>query len=331
MTSYVYQGLCLADQAGYGIAPSRLADARKFIESKILNNNTRLEELAFALFALSHCDKISPEAKKKIDYLYEKRKDVNGYGKALLALVLARNGYNDKAAVAMRNLYDFARIDEASSTMSWSEESGKWWYWYNDSVEMTSAGLRAYMLIEPESKYIPLIVRWLVENRKGSRWKSTKDTALAVLALTEYLKKSMEMQPDYNVMVKLGDTELTRIHLTKKDLFDYGKELVLKEGNIPEGKFKIKINRSGKGELYYSAVLKYFTKEEDIKGSGHGINIERKYFRVDEASKNKSERTEIKYLSQVRSGDKIDVELYITSNNDYEYLVLEDYKTGQWL
>lgn len=326
MTSYVYYGLSLAKQAGWNVDETRLQKADKYIEEALAEYGKDLNTSAFALHSLSFGGKLGKTSKEQLAYVFRNREKLNAYSRALLAVTFANTGDKENAELMLRNLYDYAKVNKSNGTMSWSEGVSEWWYWYNDSVETTSAALRAYMKTQPKSELIPMIVKWLVDNREGNRWKSTRDTALAVLALTDYLKSSSELNPEYTATVKIGTSVVKEWKITKKDIFDYGKKLVLNDPDIPEGKFDISVEKDGAGELYYGIALKYFTKEEDIKGLGDGISISRKYYKVKEKGGSKEMRMLLKSGDTLKSGDEIEVELTIKSDNNYEYVVMEDYK-----
>jgi len=326
MTSYVYYGLSLAKQAGWDVDSGRLRNAGKYINSALAEYGQDLNTSAFALHSLSFAGKLEKEAKEQLAYILRNRQKLNAYSRALVAVTCANIKDKENADLMLRNLYDYARVNKSSGTISWSEGVSEWWYWYNDSVETTSAALRAYMKTQPKSELIPMIVKWLVDNREGNRWKSTKDTALAVLALADYLKLSGEMNPEYTAKIKVGGETLKEWKITRKDIFDYGKTLVLNDPKIPEGKFDASIEKDGAGELYYGASLKYFTKEEDINGIGNGISITRSYFKVKEKGGTKEIRVPLKSGDTLKSGDEIEVELKVKADNNYEYVVMEDYK-----
>ena len=116
----------------------------------------------------------------------------------------------------------------------------------------------------------------------------------------------------------------------------------IKGADIPAGARKITIKKTGPGALYYSAQLKYFTKEGEIKGAGSQIAVTRKYYKLTpkhEARKVKNAkgreieieelkwaRTELAMGAVLKSGDQLEVELTIKAPNDYEYIVIEDLK-----
>lgn len=326
MTSYVYYGLSLAKQAGWDVDSGRLKNAAKYIEGALSEYGQDLNTSAFAIHSLSFSGNLGKAAKEQLAYILRNRSKLSAYSRALTAVIYANIKDKENADLMLRNLYDYARVNKSTGTISWAEGADEWWYWYNDSVETTSTALRAYMRTQPKSELIPMIVKWLVDNREGNRWKSTRDTAIAVLALTDYLKFSGEMNPEYTAKLNINGKIVKEWKITKKDIFDYGKTFILNDPDIPVGEFNISIEKDGMGELYYGASLKYFTKEEDIRGLGNGISVVRKYYKVKDKGGTKEIRVPLKSGDTVKSGDEIEVELTVKSDNNYEYVVMEDYK-----
>ncbi len=39
-------------------------------------------------------------------------------------------------------------------------------------------------------------MNWLVKNRRGAQWNNTRDTAIALLAMNDYLERSGELRGD---------------------------------------------------------------------------------------------------------------------------------------
>jgi hypothetical protein len=69
-------------------------------------------------------------------------------------------------------------------------------------AEATALSLKALSQISPDSQLLPKAARWLVKNRRhGYYWLSTKETAFAIYGLTDYLKVSKELSPDYSFEV----------------------------------------------------------------------------------------------------------------------------------
>jgi uncharacterized protein YfaS (alpha-2-macroglobulin family) len=326
MTAYVVYGLTLAKSAGHTVDGSILSRGREYLKRNLQRHvdDKELRTLTFMLYALS----FSNDAPTKlVDLVYGSRDDLNDYLRAMLAVTLHNTRQVTKAGVMLRNMMDFVRLDKENDTASWARDGHHWWWW-EDGVEATSMGLQALVAIDPKNEMTSKVMRWLVYNRKGNRWKSTKDTALAVLALTEYLKKSGELDTDMEYKVSVND-KVFEGRFTRKDLFDSASRIVLTGDQVPSGNVKIRISRKGKGHLYFGIGLTYYTLEEGIKGAGNEIFVDRTYSRLVERTENNRlvyDRFPIKDGDTLKSGDLVEVKLAVSAKNNYEYLVFEDMK-----
>ena len=81
-------------------------------------------------------------------------------------------------------------------------------------AEATALSLKALSQINPGSPLLPKVARWLVKNRRnGYYWLSTKETAFAIYGLTDYLKVSKELSPDYSFEVYLNGVKVAGQHV----------------------------------------------------------------------------------------------------------------------
>ena len=213
---------------------------------------------------------------------------------------------------------------------------------------------------ETQNELGPRLVKWLLNNRRnGYYWRSTRDTALVIAALADYMRASGESAPDYALTVSVDGQPMKEIKLTKENFFTFDNQLLLRGLQLKPGAHTVTLAKNGQGALYYSAYLSYFTKEEDVKGAGNEIFLQRQYFKLvpkseavvkpataftrtgagHPASQAKSAsaggrvelhdaytRLPLKTGDTVASGDQIEVVLKITAKNTYDYLAFEDMK-----
>ena len=189
-------------------------------------------------------------------------------------------------------------------------------------------------------------MKYLLNNRQhATYWNSTRDTAICIEAMADYLKASGEDQPDMTVEVWLDGKKHKDVQIDATNLFSFD--------NQPACSPATPSNRQAHagdqaqvatGPVYFNAYLTNFTLEDFITKAGLEVNVNRKYYkltRVDEKIKvpgsrgqaldqkvEKYERTELANLAQLKSGDLVEVELEIDSKNDYEYLLFEDPKAA---
>src|SRR4029453_18544383 len=150
------------------------------------------------------------------------REKLNAYTRALLALSAQKVGAGDRAKILVENLENGVKRDDrpdtsvliqpdtshltpdtsVQGTAHWGED-GIYWRWSDGGVEATAFALRALLAIDPTNGLVEPVTNWLIKNRRGAQWNSTRDTAIVVLALNDYLRGSGEPKPElqYELLV----------------------------------------------------------------------------------------------------------------------------------
>ena len=234
--------------------------------------------------------------------------------------------------------------DNALRTAHWGED-GLWSRWSEGGVEATAFVLRAMMEIDPTNELVQPTLNWLIQNRRAGQWSNTRDTAICVLALSEYLKKSGELASDVAYELIVNGESIAKKRLSKDELlaapsvFDIDPKLLL------DGTNEVKVLRSEGGPLYFAAYTKFFSQEEPIPARGHQLFVRREYYRLKPVPTLLKgviyEKERLEDGATVSSGDRIEVVLTAEAKNHLEFLVFEDLKpagfeavqvqSGEWM
>lgn len=329
MSAYVVWGLSLAKEAGVNVKADVISRGVRFLQTQLVEEEDQPDMLAWMLHALSVAKSSSEFENKQIERLWEMREKLNPYSRALFALSQYYRGDSERAEVLARNLINGIQEDKENGTAHWGE-AGINWRWSDGGVEATAFTIKALANILPDSEWIDPAVKWMVLNRRGGRWKNTRDTAIAVLSLADYLKATKELNPDYDYAVTANGKSVQTGHVNAQNIFTFNRIVRLNSDQVKDGENKVEVTLKGKGKLFVSGYLKYFTKEENITPAGNEIFVERKYFTEDTAETLlKGYTTDwqpLKDGAAVKSGQRIRVEVTLDAKNNYEYLVSEDYK-----
>ncbi|MCL1856622.1 MAG: MG2 domain-containing protein [Kiritimatiellaeota bacterium] len=287
--------------------------------------------------------------KQMLDYLYEDRADLPFYAKAMLGLAFDATGDVERRDMMARNVMQFLKTDEENQTAYFElGNGGYWWHWYGSDIEAQAHGLMLLMRSKVEGgkvEAVPGLVKYIVNNRKNaSYWNSTRDTALAIEALAQYMEKfektsSFVTRPS-SVEIKIDGI---RVHSTVLDGNQW-QPTVFEMNDLADGEHTLEIARTGDGPLYYNVYLTNYTLEDPIAAAGLEIKVNRKIYKLLDVGKTgtaagergqsvaykqeKFERVEIKEGDILTSGDLLEIELTIDSKNDYEYLIFEDMKAA---
>ncbi len=360
MTAYVLWGLILARQAGIDVRPSVAARAASYLDKELVEEEANYAEQAWMLHALAVYSGSSRTANngtvpatefqaKAFNNLFTNRDRLNAYTRALLALSAHHFGYTDKAKTLVENLENGVKMDtkpdtsivqqgaqssdpSVLATAHWGED-GLYWRWSEGGVEATSFVLRALLAVDPQNKLIEPVTNWLVKNRRGAQWSNTRDTAIVVLTLNDYLRKSGELQPAMSYELLVNGNSFATKQITAADALSAPSKFEVSREFIRDGANEITIRRtSGTGPLYFSAQAKFFSLEEPITPAGNEIFVRRQYFKlVNHATLLKGfvpERVPLNDGDTVKSGERVETVITIEAKNNYEYLLFEDLKPG---
>jgi uncharacterized protein YfaS (alpha-2-macroglobulin family) len=280
------------------------------------------------------------------DFLYRDRTHLAVYAKAMFGLTLHKQNQADKLAMILRNISQYVVEDQENQTAYLKlPAENAWWNWYGSEVEANAYYLKLLSRTNAKDERAAGLVKYLLNNRKhATYWNSTRDTAVCVEAMAEYLKASGEDRPNMVVEVFLDGKKRKEVKIDADNLFTFDNRFVLTGDAVETGKHVLEIHRRGGGPVYFNAYLTNFTLEDFIGKAGLEVKVNRKYYkltRVDKTVKvsggrgqaadqkvEKYERTELANLASLKSGDLVEVELEIDSKNDYEYLIFEDPKAA---
>jgi uncharacterized protein YfaS (alpha-2-macroglobulin family) len=280
------------------------------------------------------------------DFLYRDRTKIAVYAKAMYGLALQKEGQGEKLAMILKNIEQFVVHDDENQTAYLRlPADNPWWYWYGSEIEADGYYLKLLARTDPRGKTAAGLVKYLLNNRKHSTyWNSTRDTAICIEAMAEYLKASGEDKPDMTIEVWLDGKKQKEVKVDSKNLFTFDNTFVMFGDAVEDGKHTLEIRKKGTGPVYFNAYLSNFTLEDHITRAGLEVKVNRKYYKLTKVDKKvkvpgsrgqvadqkveKYQRTELENLAQLKSGDLVEIELEIDSKNDYEYLIFEDPKAA---
>lgn len=319
LTAYVVFALVKARQSGFEVRGDVLQRGQQFLVGKLvsardLTGTWAANRQAFVLYALAE-GKQAP--KDKLNDLYENRDKLSHYGRAFLALGLSLSDPADARIATL--LSDLNNAAILSATGAHWEEIGYDWWAMNTDTRSTAIILDALARLDKDNQLAPNVVRWLMVARKVGYWETTQETAWALIALTDWMKATGELQGNYDYAVFLNEQDKASGRVDKASLKESVKLRVavaelLKESN------RLTITRGeGQGRLYYTAHLRVFLPVQDIKPVSRGITVNRRYTLA-----SCTDGPKCPEVKEVKLGDVIRVDLTIIAPNDLYYLVLED-------
>jgi len=280
------------------------------------------------------------------DFLYRDRNDLAVYSKAMVALATHKVNDFEKRDMLIKNVDQYLVQDAENQTAYLKlPENNYWWCWYGSDVEAMGYYLKLLALTDAKSEKASGLAKYLVNNRKHSTyWNSTRDTALCVEALADYIRASGESKPELTLEILVDGKPKKNVSISAANLFSYDNKLVMTGDEITTGAHTIEFRKQGASPLYFNAYATNFTLDDHLTKAGLEIKVERKFYRLKEVDKKvsvsgshgqavkqkveKYERTQLKDGDTLKSGELVEIEMEIESKNDYEYILFEDMKAA---
>jgi uncharacterized protein YfaS (alpha-2-macroglobulin family) len=353
-TAIVVHGLQMAKENNVAVPPDVLARGSAWLKAYQIQrvaqikahrkDGAKADNLdAFVYMVLVDSD-VADKAMQ--DYLYEDRVELSVYAKSMFGLALYKQKQQERLAMILQNISQFVQQDEENQTAYLKlPENNWWWCWYGSEYESQAYYLKLLARTDPKGKVAAGLAKYLINNRKhATYWNSTRDTALCIEALADFVKASGEAAPNLSVQILLDGQPIKTVKIDASNLFTFDNKFVLTGADVTSGSHTLEFVKTGASPLYYNAYLTNFTLEDPIAKAGLEIKVQRKIYKLVPVDKRiaaegahgqvlsqkveKYERQELANMAQLKSGDMVEVELEIDSKNDYEYIVFEDMKAA---
>jgi alpha-2-macroglobulin len=317
VTAYALIGLSEARDAGFAVESGVISRAQNYLGNHFVTPGLnveawRLDRQAFVLYALARSG--APEVGRTVA-LYDSRDRLSLYARSLLALTLDIIGDNE---ARLDTLLSDIRNDAITSAtgIHWEEAGRDFWNW-NTDTRTTAITLGALVRLNPESELIPNVVRWLMVARSADAWETTQETAWAVMALTDWMLASGELDADYDYTVLFNDEELGSGQARPETITERQTLTVEVADMLADEINRLRLERTdGAGNLYYTAHLRAYLPVPEIEPLNRGLVVERRYTLLGDEDQAP--------ITEARIGQVVQVRLTIIAPNDLHYVVVED-------
>ncbi len=183
-----------------------------------------------------------------------------------------RKGQRDLAGRLAARLRAGAR--QAQGQVYW--ETAHFSRWPDDRFEVTAAALKALVAYDKDDPLVPGVLAFFTATKRGDRWNSTKDTAMIVYALCDYLARqgpAAKGRPGASFRCNGGPpTEVA---------FDGA---LSRKVVVPADRLKAGVNRVTFTEapgVMYRLALRYRRPGPDVRPLAAGIRVTRRFWLLD--------------------------------------------------
>ncbi len=323
-TAYAVFALAQARASGFAVADGVIergvAFLRRSLEAPSDLPPWEANRQAFVLFALAEA---GAGDVGRIVALWEAQKDhLALYARAFLAMALGRlQADHPLVPTLLSSVLERATV---TATGAFWEERGLDDFNWNTDTRTSAIALLSLLRLDPKNPLAFQAVRGLMAARRADRWGTTQETAWALMALTEWMVQSGELEGNYTWTARLNDQVLgsgavdpAHIQETvtlRQDIAALHREV----GNALE------LSRSaGPGVLYYTVHLALEEPVDRIAPRARGLTLSRQYLRLDDPCL-KDRRQPCTPITTARVGDVLTVRLTLVVPRTVHHVVLED-------
>jgi hypothetical protein len=322
MTAYVVSGLKQAQDAGYDVEVDRITKGRDWLEKSLSAHPNMIPDLrAYVVYALAGSGGAPQDAVEKE---WSERGKLSDEGLALVGLALDA-AQDPRAKEAATLLEQKAKVTDHDAHWEGTYD-GMLEYWYDTSAETTAYALRLLVKEDRGSGLLPKAARWLGEHRDGDYWFTTKQTAMVIEGLTDYLTVSGELANESDVEVLVNGASVGKRHFAAADALGVPWKLKVTAAQIGAGG-TVTIKKSGNGITYWSAEGVWYSADKKLYQQGTvALNVTRDYFLLKKRQDRPTDPItyDLAPLSgPVHVGDIVAVKLAV-SGSEWNYLLTED-------
>jgi len=350
-TGFALFALHSAGSRGYRVSSKAVSSGLAAIERMFQNREIQTsDELSYLFYIYSLYGKWNHDMFKQLADV----KQINAYMAAnlLKAAVLRINRGGDSFEISevqkeitslRRVIYTTAKYD--SMGIYWTAGREQSWGWAGGTAEITAHVLSALVLSGDTGELGAKAYVSLSKRFKGDRWTSTKTTGTVIIAMCEYLKnRGTGFEPEGSISFRLNGKDVTdfRYNLrSEKSMNGLTRMIRLKPGEKYES-FIIRASGKAAGDTTFSATVKgtyvfkpaglfSFMKSEkrSIKALSNGVSARRDLFFLNRVRDIKQQEylipQPVESDSKVLTGDELLVRVRFTAQEDFGFMVLEDY------
>lgn len=241
-------------------------------------------------------------------------------GKAEGSLVWLRLADRAKAEHLIANLMDSAKTSKITG-IYWAPEE-KSWQWFNDSITLHCAAIRALLALNPQDVRIKELTKWLLFQKGATMWENKEQAATAVLTIFEIMKhtKALEQTKTFDIAWNNKDITLQAepfdIDESKFTFAAYGKAVT------PQSLSATIVKSKDSGLDDFASLTALYSSKKVQQESPKGLmNIKKQYYLVKD-----KKAILLKEGDEIEVGSEIQVRLTINCQNNFDFVSVSDLK-----
>jgi hypothetical protein len=317
LSAYILEIMCKAKKLGYRVNGTVYNHVIDYVKNEIKNDTTEeLKSLVVRSYVVSVLSQAGETNWHELKDLYQIRNRLPLTARIDLLRAIYTSGKYRRWVKVLQKSIQSRIIDKDRLAYFALKESEGLDFCHESPVRQTALCLEALLETGAKSRFDEPMIRWLTDQRKSGRWRTTQENMAVFRAFAAYTSKYEHEEPVLTAAIKLA-----------RDLW-FTTELKGREGvqayrsrsldSIPlQGETAISIDRSGSGRLYYDLLLSS-SASNITPAYSSGLAIKRTITPVTKTAVGLTD------TSQLQLGTCVQVELNIRCDQGVTFVAIED-------
>ena len=242
-----------------------------------------------------------------VNRLAKQTKDFTIYGKAVSAVILAKNGYEQKGREYLQSIREYTVYKE--ETGRYFDTRKAYYSWFDYKIPTEVAAIEAISLLQPQdTKTVEEMKRWLLQEKRTQSWDTPINAVDAVYAFMNNNLQSLDNQGELAVL-KVDGRELETSQATAG--LGY-----VKSAQTGSDFKTFTAEKTSSGTSWGAVYTQSFQPLTEITDAASGLKVKREVLK--EVSGNNSS------VSSLKVGDRIRIRITIEAERDYDFVQVSD-------
>ena len=240
-----------------------------------------------------------------VDHLAKQTHEFTIYGKAVAAVILAKNGKQQKAAEYLESIRQYSVYQEEKGR--YFDTRKAYYSWRDYKIPTEVAAIEALKAIEPnDQQTVEEMQRWLLQSKRTQAWDTPLNSVDAVYA---FLNGRTEMlQTKEPCVISLNGKPMDMPKATA----GLGYVKTSASGNNMK---TLSVRKTSDGTSWGAVYAQFMQPVTEIQSAAAGITVKRELLAAD---------TQKPIGKALSVGDKIKIRITITAERDYDFVQLID-------
>lgn len=240
-----------------------------------------------------------------VDHLAKQTHEFTIYGKAVAAIILAKNGKQQKAAEYLESIRQYSVYQEEKGR--YFDTRKAYYSWRDYKIPTEVAAIEALKAIEPnDQQTVEEMQRWLLQSKRTQAWDTPLNSVDAVYA---FLNGRTEMlQTKEPCVISLNGKPMDMPKATA----GLGYVKTSASGNNLK---TLSVRKTSDGTSWGAVYAQFMQPVTEIQSATAGITVKRELLAAD---------TQKPIGKALSVGDKIKIRITITAERDYDFVQLID-------